>query len=176
MADLLNWRVAEIATDRKTFTLSDDSTYYTVNRVDFSQIEVIVVRRNWNQSLGQQVDIVQDPIDDTQYTVRLEGEPHNGDGVYKLAVSYTPSTGIWNDLDTSLFLTPTSEFEYSNMISELSEECCSVDFRMDRIMNLLIVGSFLDSVYVIKDRYLQTSDFSVFEAERLIRRIESVIE
>lgn len=183
MANVLNWQITSVSADRKTVTLVDNSTYDTTSRDSFTDITVEMNHRFWNQTDGVLLDIVQDQDVPENYTVRLEGEPHNGDALYWLAVTYDPVTGIFGETGRYFIITPNSEYAYSNMISELSEECCSVDFRMDRIKDLLLVGCLMDSIFVIKDRmdanYAGNGGdftFSPLEAERLIRRVESIIE
>ena len=90
MADVLNWQITSVSADRKTVTLVDNSTYDTTSRNSFTDIAVEMNHRFWNQAEGGLVDVVQDPDIDENYTVRLEGEPHNGDGLYWLAVTYDP--------------------------------------------------------------------------------------
>lgn len=177
MANTLSWGVTQISTDRKTALFVDGSTYDTVNRGDFTSIDVTGNKLNADRTSGFALTFVQDPYADTDYTVTLAGKPNNEDGYYRFTVNYTPVTDIYGEHDFDVILTPTTEYTYSNMISELSEECCSVDFRMDRIMNLLILGCFVDSIFVIKDRVAANEiGYSGYQAERLIRRAESIYE
>lgn len=177
MANTLSWGITQISTDRKTALFKDSSVYDTVNRGDFSSIVVTGVKIQGDRAQGMNVTIVQDPYDDTEYTVTLSSKPNNEDGFYRFNVDYTPVTDIYGEHDFDIVLTPTTEYKYSNLISDLSEECCSVDFRMDKIMNLLILGCFVDSIFVIKDRMAANEPgYSGYQAERLIRRAESIYE
>lgn len=176
MPNSLSWVISQISADRKIATLTDASVYDTVSRDDYT-IDVTGSHYTASGGAGAALTIAQDEYIPEDYTVILDSRPHNGDGHYRFNIQYTPPGGGFGEHDISLILTPTSEYVYSNMISELSEECCSVDFRMDRIMNLLLVGCFIDSIFVIKDRVAANDlGYTAGQAERLIRRAESIYE
>lgn len=178
----VSYNITQFSSDLKIATLVDNSTYEDVNRYDYN-VYPHVTKYNYDTSLGTSCQITSewdDPSYDSVWSVYLEQTPFNGDGVYKLEVDY--ETIATSNVDTYLFwliLTPKTEREYANMLSEASEECCSVDFTIEKIKDLLFVGCFLDATYIIKDREKQygTSDyFTVAEADRLVRRIQTIIE
>lgn len=178
MADIFKWQLYSVSTDRKQAAIQDVSTYDTNPRSSYT-IGISGRRLGGDRNAGIPLEITQDEYDDTVYYFFPEGIPHNGDGFYWFTATYDPPFIGAEERNFALILTPTTEYNYSNMVSELSEECCSVDFRMDRLTNMLIVGCFLDSIFVIKDRQqgLQyAEEFNTYDAERLIRRAESIIE
>lgn len=185
MANTILYRFDSIAADRKIATFLDASTYDTVDRGDFS-VTVTGRRIYWNTQEGTQLTITtewNDPTYDTEYSVYLEGTPYNEDGYYKMTTAYNPANvpeGVNAEYNWHYLLTPNLEYQYSNRISEASEECCSVDFNIESIKDLLFLGCFADSVFVIKDRNNPLigsgPEFRALDGERLIRRAQTIYE
>jgi hypothetical protein len=178
MADSFEWKLYSISADRKQAVIYDASVYDSNPRSSYT-IGISGRRIGGDKNSGIPLDFTQDYPESVEYSFYLEGKPHNGDGVYWFVVTYDPEFIGSEERNFGLILTPTTEYNYSNMVSELSEECCSVDFRMNRLTNMLLVGCFLDSIFVIKDRHqglTYAQEFNTYDAERLIRRAESIIE
>lgn len=78
-----------------------------------------------------------------------------------------------NNIDSLVYeviLTPNAEYGYANEISEVSEECCSVDCSIDKLQKLIRLATIVDGMYVRSDR----SEMAA--GERLARRAESILE
>ena len=78
-----------------------------------------------------------------------------------------------NNIDSLIYeviLSPNSEYGYANEISEVSEECCSVDCSIDNLTKLIRLATIIDGMYVRSDR----SEMAA--GERLARRAESILE
>lgn len=78
-----------------------------------------------------------------------------------------------NNIDSLVYeviLTPNSEYGYANEISEISEECCSVDCSIDKLQKLIRLATIVDGMYVRSDR----SEMAA--GERLARRVEAILE
>lgn len=69
-----------------------------------------------------------------------------------------------------VILAPNAEYAYSNEISEVSEECCSVDCSLENLQKLIRLATIIDGMYVRSDR----SEMAA--GERLARRAEAIIE
>lgn len=77
------------------------------------------------------------------------------------------------NLNSTVFdfiLSPNSEWAYSNVIEEASEECCSVDCSLEQLFLYIRLAALLDGLYVASDR----ADYP--GGERKARRLESLIE
>jgi hypothetical protein len=183
----VSYSIDSFSADLKTATLVDNSTYDGVSRSDY-EVTVSANHRRYDGLYTGVINIVPeyyDPTSDQLYTVYLEQTPYNGDGWYRFDVGYenivTPTDPAVTPYVFNFLLTPKTEQEYANMLSEASEECCSVDFNIEKIKDLLFVGCFLDAIFIIKDRMQQVgipaSDFfPVYQGERLIRRAQTIIE
>ena len=78
-----------------------------------------------------------------------------------------------NNIDSLIYeviLSPNSEYGYANEISEVSEECCSVDCSIDNLTKLIRLATIIDGMYVRSDR----SEMAA--GERLARRAEAILE
>lgn len=69
-----------------------------------------------------------------------------------------------------VILYPNSQYEFANEISEVSEECCSVDCSLENLFRYVRLAAILDGMKVRSDR----SEMS--QGERLARRMEAIIE
>jgi len=67
-------------------------------------------------------------------------------------------------------LTPNSEYEYANAISDASEEATAADVTLENLLPYIRLGAILDGMYVDSDRA------SYPEGERKARRFESIVE
>lgn len=77
------------------------------------------------------------------------------------------------NLNSTVFdfiLSPNSEWMYSNVIEDASEECCSVDCSLESLFLYIRLAALLDGLFVASDR----SDYP--GGERKARRLESLIE
>lgn len=79
------------------------------------------------------------------------------------------STNI-DSLIYEVILAPNAEYGYANEISEVSEECCSVDCSLENLQKLIRLATIIDGMYVRSDRSEMAS------GERLARRAEAIIE
>jgi hypothetical protein len=79
------------------------------------------------------------------------------------------STNI-DSLIYEVILSPNSEYGYANEISEVSEECCSVDCSLENLQKLIRLATIIDGMYVRSDR----SEMAA--GERLARRAQSILE
>lgn len=85
----------------------------------------------------------------------------------------TLTSSINTNIDSLVYeviLAPNAEYNYANKISEISEECCSVDCSLENLQNLIRLATIIDGMYVRSDR----SEMSA--GERLARRAESIFE
>jgi hypothetical protein len=184
----VSYSIDSFSADLKTATLVDNSTYEGVNRYDY-EVHVGGKHIRYDGIWGGPLNVTteyNDPTYDQIYTIYLEQTPYNGDGWYQFDIDYenivSPTTPPVITYNFNFLLTPKTEQEYANMLSEASEECCSVDFNIEKIKDLLFVGCFLDATFIIKDRLQQigqipVSDFfPVYLGERLIRRAQTIIE
>jgi hypothetical protein len=69
-----------------------------------------------------------------------------------------------------VILSPNTEYGYANEISNISEECCSVDCSLENLQKLIRLATIVDGMYVRSDR----SEMSA--GERLARRAEAILE
>lgn len=77
------------------------------------------------------------------------------------------------NIDSTIYeviLAPNAEYGYSNEISEVSEECCSVDCSLENLQRLIRLATIIDGMYVRSDR----SEMAA--GERLARRAEAILE
>lgn len=79
------------------------------------------------------------------------------------------STNI-DSLIYEVILSPNTEYGYANEISEISEECCSVDCSLDNLQKLIRLATIVDGMYVRNDR----SEMAA--GERLARRAQYILE
>lgn len=79
------------------------------------------------------------------------------------------STNI-DSLIYEVILSPNAEYGYANEISEISEECCSVDCSLENLQKLIRLATIIDGMYVRSDR----SEMAA--GERLARRAQSILE
>lgn len=75
-----------------------------------------------------------------------------------------------DSLTYEVILSPNSEYGYANEISEISEECCSVDCSLENLQKLIRLATIIDGMYVRSDRSEMAS------GERLARRAEAILE
>ncbi len=77
------------------------------------------------------------------------------------------------NIDSTIYeviLSPNSEYEYANLISEVAEECCKVECSIENLLPYIRVAALVDGMYVHSDRS------EMVAGERLARRLESIIE
>ena len=77
------------------------------------------------------------------------------------------------NLNSTVFdfiLSPNAEYNYSNVIEEASEECCSVDCSLESLFLYIRLAAIIDGMSVASDR----ADYPGGETKA--RRFESIIE
>lgn len=125
-------------------------------------------------------DVAQDPATSIVYRSKQAGNVGNAlsNGTYwevataLVALNEGTATESANLNSTvfSFILTPNAEYNYGNVISEASEECCSVDCTLEALFTYIRMAAIIDGQYVNSDR----AEYP--QGETKARRFESIVE